>query len=133
MTYGAGHESDASVAPSGVITFSNQESRTNVWEIPLNRDGTNAGQEHRILAHALVDIVWVRGSGAIVTGPDPTPRTIVLDGAATFHGVRFHTGHGAGLLGVPAAELTARVLPLSDLWGACADRLAEMTTIYGRS
>jgi Tol biopolymer transport system component len=48
LTNGAGSALDASVTPSGVIAFSNQESKTNIWEIPLNHDGT-AGAERRLM------------------------------------------------------------------------------------
>jgi AraC-like DNA-binding protein len=38
-------------------------------------------------------------------------------------GLRFHPGMAAAFLRIPAAELTDRVIPLEDLWGAAAREL----------
>ena len=84
-----------------------------------------AASEHRILANAFVDIVWVRGSEPRVTGPDSQPRSIILRPATQFRGVRFWPGHAPVALGLPAAELTDRQVWLSEVWGRRGALLAE--------
>lgn len=81
--------------------------------------------EHRILANAFIDIVWVRGSEPLVTGPDTGPRTIPMLASMQFLGVRFKPGHAPAALGVAAAELTDRRVWLSDVWGQYGALVAE--------
>ena len=47
ITYGAGTDVQAA-ATTSTIVFANQQSRTNVWEFPLNPDGTAAAEERRV-------------------------------------------------------------------------------------
>ncbi|MEV6523658.1 helix-turn-helix domain-containing protein [Longispora sp. NPDC051575] len=86
------------------------------------------GAESRILPDGSLDLIWVDGT-LLVAGPDTTAHLAVGVGGAQFVGLRFAPGTGPTVLGVPAAELRDRRLPLADLWTpARARRLADRIT-----
>ncbi|MBV8568268.1 MAG: helix-turn-helix transcriptional regulator [Methylobacteriaceae bacterium] len=80
---------------------------------------------------ATIDLQWIDGKLRIA-GPDKDPQIEVLPAGATVVGLRFHPAAAAGWLGVPAADLLERRLPLEDLWGTRARRLASQVREFER-
>lgn len=72
---------------------------------------------------ATVDLQWIGGAFR-VAGPDRDPQTEIVGAGETVIGFRFHPAAAAAWLGVPLVELVGRRLPLDDLWGGRARRLA---------
>jgi AraC-like DNA-binding protein len=71
-----------------------------------------------------IDLQWVDGVLRIA-GPDREPQTEALAPGAIVVGFRFRPGHAAEWLGLSAAELLNRRIPLDEIWGRDAGRLAE--------
>jgi len=71
-----------------------------------------------------IDLQWVDGVLRIA-GPDREPQTEALAPGAIVVGFRFGPGHAAEWLGLSAAELLNRRIPLDEIWGREASRLAE--------
>jgi AraC-like DNA-binding protein len=70
----------------------------------------------RVLPDGCLDIIWESGR-VFVAGPDTTAQPVGRPVAgARFFALRFGSGTGPGVLGVPACELTDRQVPLDDLW-----------------
>lgn len=70
-----------------------------------------------------MDIVW-SGRRLLVAGPDTTADTRPRSGAAA--GVRFRPGALPALIGVPAAELRDRRIPLAELLPALAGPAVDL-------
>lgn len=68
-----------------------------------------------ILPDGCVDLVW-RGDRLVVAGPATGPAGGVGPGARVF-GVRFRLGVAGSVLGVPAASLLDRAVPVDEVWG----------------
>jgi AraC-like DNA-binding protein len=72
----------------------------------------------RVLPDGCLDIIWQSGR-VFVAGPDTTAqapgRALV---GTRFFALRFGSGTGPGVLGLPASELTDRQVPLEELWPA---------------
>jgi AraC-like DNA-binding protein len=80
----------------------------------------------RVLPDGCLDIIWQSGR-VFVAGPDTTAQTPgpAPPGTRLF-ALRFGSGTGPGVLGLPASELTDRQVPLDALWAAAdVRRLAE--------
>jgi AraC-like DNA-binding protein len=88
-----------------------------VW---TRTDGEPAAQ--RILPDACVDVVWTGGE-LVVAGPATQAVTARTTGPAL--GVRFRVGAAGAALGIPAAELLDRSVPLTDVWGDDGERIAD--------
>ncbi len=69
----------------------------------------------RVLPDACVDIVWRRGQGAVVAGPDTGPWESRVEPGDVLHGVRFRPGAGGPALAVPLSELRDRRIALGEL------------------
>jgi AraC-like DNA-binding protein len=100
-----------------------------------------AGQPTLVLPDGCADLIWRRGTGAFVAGPDTGPAPTVLPAGTVLVGVRFRPGAGGPMLGLPLTELrdlrvdAADVLPgageglTGDLSpGAALGHLIDMTT-----
>ena len=85
--------------------------------------GSDAEGSVRVLPDACVDIVWQRGHGAFVAGPDTSPKLVAAEPGTVFAGVRFRPGAGGAALGLPLAELRDRRGELAELDPRLADRL----------
>jgi hypothetical protein len=76
------------------------------------------------------------GSGAEAFGPSCSPTVVRMVGRIDAIGVRLHAGAALAVLGVPAAALAGRTVPLDALWGALAaetrERLAAAPRGAGR-
>ncbi len=79
----------------------------------------------RVLPDGCADIVWLPGTGLALVGPATIAEIADLPAGLVTLGVRFRPGAATNALGVPASELRDDTVPLSALWGADADRLAE--------
>jgi AraC-like DNA-binding protein len=79
-----------------------------------------------ILPDGCLDIIWASGR-VFVAGPDTTAQPPGRPPVGTrFRALRFGSGTGPGVLGLPASELTDRQVPLDALWPAAdVRRLAE--------
>jgi AraC-like DNA-binding protein len=79
----------------------------------------------RILPDGCLDIIWRDGT-VFVAGPDTTAQMSAVRSGTRCFALRFGSGTGPGVLGVPASELVDRQVPLESLWPAAAVRpLAE--------
>jgi AraC-like DNA-binding protein len=74
-----------------------------------------AGGPALILPDGCLDVIVRPDGEAVVAGPDAVARESVDAGRHV--GVRFSHGLGPLVLGVPADELTGRVVPLADVVG----------------
>jgi AraC-like DNA-binding protein len=77
-----------------------------------------------VLPDCFVDILWGPQGHLRVAGPDRRYRTVALP-AGEIVALRFRRGASGPLLGVAASDLADRRVPLADLWGPQAERLAE--------
>jgi AraC-like DNA-binding protein len=69
-----------------------------------------------------LDILYSPAGLQVVGAMTAEQRYDLPSGASTV-GLRFHPGMAAAFLRVPAAELTDRVIPLEEIWGAAAREL----------
>jgi AraC-like DNA-binding protein len=86
--------------------------------------------ELRILPDGCMDLIWVPGSTLLVAGPDTRVHLVSGPPGRTMIGIRFATGFGPNVLGVPAHELTNQRVQLEAIWPAAEvrrmqDRLAS--------
>lgn len=83
----------------------------------------DADAERRILPDGRMDLVWIRGLGVLVAGPQSrhTSRPVVAPMLA--FGARFYPGVAPSLLGLPAVEFIDDHLPLSAVHARLAARL----------
>ncbi len=63
------------------------------------------GDEVRIMPDGATDIIWRRGRGTIVAGPDTSARAYPCVDGDLLIGIRFRPGAGGGAIGVPLDEL----------------------------
>lgn len=61
--------------------------------------------EFRIIPDGASDVIWRRGSGTIIVGPDTTARAYRRTDGELLIGMRFRPGAGGGAIGVPLDEL----------------------------
>lgn len=92
------------------------------WTAALPRDAEPFVQ--RVVPDGCVDLIWSDG-GVLVAGPDTGPVPAVMRPGDAMVAVRFRPGTAPPVLGVPADAVRDGRVPLRDLWGADADRLAE--------
>ncbi len=78
----------------------------------LDAGGAAALRPVRVLPDAHVDLVWARGVGAFVAGPDTTAQLAPVAPGRAMRGLRLRRGAAAAVLGVPARELRDRRVPL---------------------
>lgn len=78
----------------------------------------------RVVPDGCVDLIWSE-AGILVAGPDTGPIPAVMRPGEAVVGARFRPGTAPPVLGVPADAIRDGRVPLRDLWGADADRLAE--------
>ena len=79
------------------------------------------GGPKRILPDGCLDLIWQDGT-VYVAGPDTTAQVGRSTPGSRHAALRFGAGTGPGVLGVPAAELVDRRVPLEALWPAAAVR-----------
>ena len=74
-----------------------------------------AGRTSLVLPDACTDLIWERGRGAFVAGPDTGPVPTVMPPGTVLLGVRFRTPAGGPALGLPLSELRDQRVELADL------------------
>jgi AraC-like DNA-binding protein len=92
------------------------------WTAEVPRDAEPYVQ--RVVPDGCVDVIWSE-AGILVAGPDTGPVPAAMRPGDAVAAVRFRPGTAPPALGVPADAIRDGRLPLRDLWGADADRLAE--------
>jgi AraC-like DNA-binding protein len=81
-----------------------------------------------VLPDGCVDLIWQRGRGAFVAGPDTGPAPVVDPPGTVYAGVRFRPGAGGPALGVSLAELRDRRVDVAQLLPALSRDLAADLT-----
>jgi AraC-like DNA-binding protein len=80
-------------------------------------------REGLVLPDACSDLIWERGKGAYVAGPDTGPVPTRMPAGTLVLGVRFRPSAGGPVLGVPMSELRDQRVDLTDLRRGDAMRL----------
>uniref|UniRef100_UPI002E2244D7 DUF6597 domain-containing transcriptional factor n=1 Tax=Pseudonocardia lacus TaxID=2835865 RepID=UPI002E2244D7 len=95
------------------------------WSAGVPADAPEVVQP--ILPDGCMDIVWT-GTELAVAGPDTTPHPFLRSPGRRSAGLRFAPGRLPALLGVPAAELRDRRVPLAELHPRIARAAASRLT-----
>jgi AraC-like DNA-binding protein len=80
--------------------------------------------ETLVLPDGCCDLIWERGKGAYVAGPDTGPAPAVAPAGTVTFGVRFRPAAGGPALGLPLMALRDQRVDLAELRPADARRLA---------
>jgi AraC-like DNA-binding protein len=92
-----------------------------IWaRVALPREG----EALLVLPDGCVDLMWQRGRGAFVAGPDTGPMPTVLEPGALIVGARFLPGAGGPALAVPLSELRDERVDVAELDRDLARRLS---------
>ena len=83
----------------------------------------SAGRTGLVLPDGCTDLIWERGRGAYVAGPDTGPAPTTMAAGTVILGVRFRPPAGGPALGIPLSELRDQRVDLADLRPADARRL----------
>lgn len=85
---------------------------------------------NRVLPDGCTDIILglVDAPGPVAIGTMRGAAVFPLTGPVDYFGVRFRPGCGLPFLGIPLCEITDARVPLDDLWGREAARLADVAT-----
>jgi AraC-like DNA-binding protein len=81
-----------------------------------------------VLPDACVDLVWQRGGGAFVAGPDTGPVETSPSAGAVFAGLRLRPGAGGPALSHPLSDLRDQRIAMADLWPDLDRRLPPTLT-----
>jgi AraC-like DNA-binding protein len=81
-----------------------------------------------VLPDACSDLIWERGVGGYLAGPDTGPVRIESGAGTVIAGVRFRPAAGGQLLGLPLSELRDQRVPLADVLPAAARPLSAALT-----
>jgi AraC-like DNA-binding protein len=81
------------------------------------------GGQTLVLPDACVDLIWRRGTGVLVAGPDTRPAPDAQPAGTVLVGVRFRPGAGGPALGLPLEELRDQRVDLADISSRLAARL----------
>jgi AraC-like DNA-binding protein len=76
-----------------------------------------------VLPDACSDLIWERGVGAYVAGPDTGPSRPMIKAGTVIVGVRFRPSAGGQVLRMPLSEILNQRVPLADLLPPAAGRL----------
>ena len=91
-----------------------------VW----TRTTSVGAEEIRILPDGCLDVILMDGR-LMIAGPDSAGRLSSSPAGTRYVGLRFDPGVGPAVLGVSAADLLDRTLPLDDVWPATRVRRLE--------
>jgi AraC-like DNA-binding protein len=87
-----------------------------------------ADHEGLVLPDACSDLIWERGVGGYVAGPDTGPVRVESGAGTVIAGVRFRPAAGGQVLGLPLSELRDQRVPLADVLPAAARPLSAGLT-----
>ncbi len=76
-----------------------------------------------MLPDACSDLIWERGVGAYVAGPDTGPARPMIKPGTVIVGIRFRPSAGGQVLRTPLSEIANQRVPLADLLPSAAGRL----------
>jgi AraC-like DNA-binding protein len=76
-----------------------------------------------VLPDACADLIWQRGAGAFIAGPDTGPAPAALPPGTVLVGVRLRPGAGGPALGFPLTELRDQRVDLTDVLPELAKQL----------
>jgi AraC-like DNA-binding protein len=74
-----------------------------------------AAQPGLVLPDACSDLIWERGVGGYVAGPDTGPARPMIEPGTVIVGVRFRPSAGGQVLKTPLSEIANQRVPLADL------------------
>lgn len=94
-----------------------------VWTQSI--EGSEGEYLHSVLPDGCVDIVLIGNAAPVVAGPANERIVVGLSAGAKIIGFRFRPGWATSSLGVPVSTILNDDVPLHELWGTDADRLAE--------
>lgn len=77
-------------------------------------------REVRVVPDGCADLVWRRGEGVSIAGPDTSAKVVRLDAEDLLVGVRLRPGAGSAALGAPLTELLDLRVEAGDLDGRFA-------------
>jgi AraC-like DNA-binding protein len=77
-----------------------------------------------VLPDACSDLIWERGVGGYVAGPDTGPARPMIEPGTVIVGVRFRPSAGGQALKTPLSEIANQRVPLADLLSPAARRLS---------
>jgi AraC-like DNA-binding protein len=81
-----------------------------------------------VLPDACSDLIWERGVGGYLAGPDTGPVRTESGAGTVIAGVRFRPAAGGQVLGLPLSELRDQRVPLADVLPAAARPLPAALT-----
>jgi len=81
-------------------------------------------REQLVVPDGCIDIIWIKGQTPSIAGPQ-TVSFVASPQTEPVIGVRFRPGRAPSFLGLPADALLNGDLPLADVWGDAAKRLAD--------
>jgi AraC-like DNA-binding protein len=89
--------------------------------------GSQSEYAHRVLPDGCIDIVFINDDPPVVVGPWTDAFVVRFAAGTRIVGARLHPGRAPSLLGVPAAELLNRFVPLSAVWSMKDERFAGVS------
>ncbi|GAB3239637.1 helix-turn-helix domain-containing protein [Kineosporia babensis] len=93
-------------------------------DVILWRSRSESMQPSLILPDGCMDLLW-DGEHLRIAGPDTTAHVHLPRGDTTYLALRFSAATGPAALGVSAAEVADRQVPLADVWGDRRTALLE--------
>jgi AraC-like DNA-binding protein len=112
--------------------YRERAARTSPGAVVWSRERTtDAVADVRVLPDGCMDLIWTDGA-LLVAGPDTTAKVVSGRAGDSYVGLRFASGTGPGVLGVPAVEVRDLRVPLEAVWPArpareLAERIGEAT------
>jgi AraC-like DNA-binding protein len=82
-----------------------------------------AARSGLVLPDACSDLIWERGVGAYIAGPDTGPARPMIKPGTVIVGIRFRPSAGGQVLRTPLSEIANQRVPLADLLPPAARRL----------
>lgn len=86
-----------------------------LWARVAPEADDQSNQAGLVLPDACSDLIWERGVGAYVAGPDTGPARPVIAPGTVIVGVRFRPSAGGQVLKTPLSEIANQRVPLADL------------------
>jgi AraC-like DNA-binding protein len=90
-----------------------------------DQPGQAAARTGLVLPDACSDLIWERGVGAYVAGPDTGPARPMIKPGTVIVGIRFRPSAGGQVLKTPLSEIANQRVPLADLLPPVARRLSS--------
>jgi AraC-like DNA-binding protein len=95
-----------------------------LWARVSPEGAGQSDQSGLVLPDACSDLIWERGVGGYVAGPDTGPARPIIQPGTVIVGVRFRPSAGGQALKTPLSEIANQRVPLADLLPPAARRLS---------